>query len=275
MNQQFFACAAVDLDGTLVQGSHVSQENLQAARRLVQLGLTVVITTGRNFHQSVGFHRQLGLSGPMVSSDGALVAIPGGKILQEKTLPLEVSNAILRMAFEQGVSCLCYHRHGITVTSKFDWNENMERHREMGKHFTERERSELSKQRLYKVLLFSQEPARLDRLKKAVAETFGTIVDSIRNGPETLEFVLKGVSKVSGLRKVAIHLGVSPGSFLAFGDGNNDVGMFGWAGLSVSMHHGTALARESAKIIAPETSPEVNFAAGVDAVIARLGLKAA
>jgi Cof subfamily protein (haloacid dehalogenase superfamily) len=275
MQQPIYRYAAADLDKTLVWGSHISPENIQAVHRLGRVNLPVIIATGRNFHHAVGFHRQLGLTGPMVSSDGALVAIPGGRILQEKTLPLGVSNAILQMAFEQGVSCLSFHRHGISVTSKFDWNEDMDRHREIGKHYTERERNELSTQRLYKVLLFSNDPAQLDRLESGAKKQFGSIVDAIRNSPNHLELLLKGVSKVSGLRKVAEYFGVSPAHFVAFGDGNNDVGMFRWAGLSVSMHHGTALARESAKIIVPETSPEVNFAAGVDEVIAGLGLKAA
>ncbi|HEY9755193.1 MAG TPA: HAD family hydrolase [Oculatellaceae cyanobacterium] len=275
MQQLVYRYAAVDVDKTLDWKGSISQENIQAVQRLDQAGVLAMIVTGRNFHQADDIHRQLGLKGPLVSSDGGLVSIPGGRIIQEKTLPLGISNAILQVAFEEGVSCLCFHRHGVTVTSKFDWSEDMDRHRSMGKHFTERKRSELSNQRLYKVLLFSQDPTRLDRMEAAVTETFGDIVGTIRNGPQTLELLLKGVSKVSGLRKVAAHLGVSPRSFLAFGDGNNDVGMFGWAGLSVSMYHGTALARESAKMIAPETSPEVNFAAGVDAVIARLGLKAA
>ena len=275
MQQLVYRRSAIDLDKTLVWGSLISPQNVLAVQLLGQVGLPAVIATGRNFHHAVGFHRQLGLDGPLVSSDGALVCIPGGRILQERTLPLGVSNAIIKMALEQGVSCLCFHRHGITVTSKFDWSEDMERHREIGKHFTERDRSALSTQRLYKVLLFSQDPTQLDRLQSQAKEQFGSIADAIRNSPNHLELLLKGVSKVSGLRKVAEYLGLSPAQFVAFGDGNNDVSMFRWAGLSVSMHHGTALARESAKIIAPETSPEVNFAAGVDEVVARLGLKAA
>ena len=110
------------------------------------------------------------------------------------------------------------------------------------------------------------------KIKICMFDQYGTVVDAIRNGPHTLEFVATGVSKVSGLVKVAEYLQLDASQFVVFGDGNNDVGMFGWAGLSVCMHHGSQLAREAASMIAPETSPEVNLAAAVAAVIEEKGV---
>ena len=38
---------------------------------------------------------------------------------------------------------------------------------------------------------------------------------------------------------------------VAFGDGNNDVELLAWAGLSVAMSHGRENARKAAKLISP------------------------
>jgi Cof subfamily protein (haloacid dehalogenase superfamily) len=262
-----FKAAAHDLDNTLLHGSDISQENVLAVQRLADLGLTNLIATGRNFHHALKYHRALGLTGPMVSSDGACVSIPGGAIIQERTLPLEISTAVLQLSQDSEISCLCFFRHGIYVTSKFDWNANMDRHREMGSHYREVKPAAMSKGKIYKTLHFSETPARLDDLQAKLSESYGDSVDVIRNGPNTLEVVPKGVSKVSGLKAVAEYLGLDSSEFVVFGDGNNDLGMFAWAGFSVCMHHGSPLALKSARMVAPETEIGVNFASAVDAMI--------
>jgi Cof subfamily protein (haloacid dehalogenase superfamily) len=265
--------AAHDLDNTLLHGSDISPENVLAVKRLANLGFTNLIATGRNYHHALKYYRALNLTGPIVTSDGACVSIPGGAIIQERKLPLEISRAILRLSHDSQVSCLCFFRHGIYATSKFDWNEDMDRHREIGSHFREVKPAAMHKCAIYKTLHFSKTPARLDDLQAKIIESNGASVDVIRNGPNTLEVLPKGVSKVSGLKAVAEYLGLDSCQFVVFGDGNNDVGMFAWAGFSVSMHHGSPLALKSARMVAPETKLGVNFAAAVDAMIEFKGMK--
>ena len=143
----------------------------------------------------------------------------------------------------------------------------MERHREMGSHFREVKPAAMHKTAIYKTLHYSETPARIDDLQAMVVESYGESVDVIRNGPNTLEVISKGVSKVSGLKAVAEYLGLDSSQFVVFGDGNNDLGMFAWAGFSVCMHHGSPLALKSASMIAPETAIGVNFATAVDTMI--------
>jgi Cof subfamily protein (haloacid dehalogenase superfamily) len=268
-----FKAAAHDLDNTLLHGSDISLENVLAVNRLASLGVTNLIATGRNFHHAIKYHKALGLTGPMVSSDGACVSVPGGAIILEQTLPLEISSALLRLSHDSEISCLCFFRHGIYVTSKFDWNENMDRHREIDSHYREVKPAAMGRKALYKTLHYSKTPARLDDLQIKVIELYGEVVDVIRNGPNTLEILPKGVSKVSGLKAVAEYLGLNSSQFVAFGDGNNDLGMFAWAGFSVCMHHGSPLALKTASMIAPETAIGANFASAVDAMIALKGKK--
>ena len=54
---------------------------------------------------------------------------------------------------------------------------------------------------------------------------------------------------------------------VAFGDGENDVPMFEWAGMSVAMPHGWPLALARAKLIAPAGPPETALARGVDLIL--------
>lgn len=255
--------AACDLDGTILDGSDISVENANAVELLTQLGVTVVLASGRNYHHMTRYYRQLGLTSPVVSSDGALVSIPNGEIICERTMSQEASRSIMAEAERLKVSCLCFFKHGIHTSTVGDWNEAMERHREIGRHFKHSTSQALAKRRLYKALLYSRDPARLDAMQAHAERNFRQDVDAIRNGPNTLEFVAKGVSKVSALEAVAEFLHLKAENFVAFGDGKNDVGMLGWAQTSVCMHHGNPAAQTAATQVAPETDAAVNFAAAV------------
>jgi Cof subfamily protein (haloacid dehalogenase superfamily) len=263
-----FAAAACDLDGTLLEGSNLSDANARAVEKLKHQGARVILATGRNFHQVGRYHSLLNLTTPTVTSDGALVSTPGGSVISERPLAVPVSDLIMEEAATRGISCLNYFRHGVHVTSRFDWNVGMERHTDMGRFFRYCKRKSMRGKCIYKILLYSGEPAKLDELQALITQQCGDVVDTIRNAPNVLEFVAKGVSKVYGLNIVANLLGFAPENALAFGDGVNDVGMFRWAGLSVCMHHGHDAAKQAATMVAPDSSAATNFAAAVDAVLA-------
>lgn len=264
-----YRVAACDLDRTILIGSNLSRENRQAVRSLIEHGMTVVLATGRNFHHAVRSYQDLALTGPLVTSDGALVTIPGagGGIIGEHCLPLAVSGAIIKTAYDRRITCLNFFRHGIYASSKFDWHADMERHREIGRHFRLSNPASMIGRSIYKAFLFSHNATALDALQRDILHQHGTEAAAIRNSSFTLELISKGVSKVSGLQLAVRHLGFSSSQVVAFGDGLNDVGMFGWSGLSFCMHHGATAAREAAAMVAPPTEPAINFAAAVAAAL--------
>lgn len=262
-----FALAACDLDGTLLEGSALSARNREAVDLMRQRGIRVVLATGRNFHHAVNYHRDLGLDGPIVSNDGALVSIPDGEILLERHLPQDATAKILALAAERKVTCLAFHRNGIVLVTKFDFPESLDRHHEMNSRFRRGGVQATTRKQVYKTLLYSSEPANIDAIEGLLRESFGDQIDIIRNNAQGVEFVAKGVNKVSGLEAVCRHYGIEPSVALAFGDGVNDIGMFRWAGLSVCMNHGHQQAKEAAKLVAPESAAAENFAHAVDAAL--------
>jgi Cof subfamily protein (haloacid dehalogenase superfamily) len=69
----------IDLDGTLVTGSHtVSEANVAAINAARQRGIAVAIATGRPHVSAEQFALRLGLTGvPIISFNGALIRLPG------------------------------------------------------------------------------------------------------------------------------------------------------------------------------------------------------
>jgi len=62
---------------------------------------------------------------------------------------------------------------------------------------------------------------------------------------------------------VAKYYGIDPSEVLAFGDGNNDIDMFRWAGASVAMSHATVEAYAAATFVAPPGDPATCLARAV------------
>ncbi len=85
----------------------------------------------------------------------------------------------------------------------------------------------------------------------------------VQTGERFLEIMPQATTKSSGLSALARHLGVRASETLVFGDGDNDVPMFRWAGLSVAMPHGWPAALRAASRIAPVGPPETALARSV------------
>lgn len=73
-----------------------------------------------------------------------------------------------------------------------------------------------------------------------------------------------GVSKATGIARIAAHYGVSSSDTVVFGDGHNDLTMFAWAGWSVAMGQAAPEVRAAADEVAPSVWED-----GVAKVLAR------
>ncbi|HWB60498.1 MAG TPA: HAD-IIB family hydrolase, partial [Chthoniobacteraceae bacterium] len=85
--------------------------------------------------------------------------------------------------------------------------------------------------------------------------------------PEYLEFIDAGVTKAAGIAAVADEYGIAPAEVLAFGDGDNDVPMFEWAGHSVAMSKSSPAAQAAAKIVAPPGDPATSLARAIRSLL--------
>src|SRR5271165_2872700 len=97
-----FKLAAIDLDGTLLASDKsISPANFEAVQRLQEAGVTVVIASGREHLNCIRYHRQLGLTGPIVSFQGGYVKHPdSGEVILASLLPEDLTSEILRQAIE-------------------------------------------------------------------------------------------------------------------------------------------------------------------------------
>ena len=86
-----------------------------------------------------------------------------------------------------------------------------------------------------KLLIISDDGDETARRIEALKGAFAGRVEAVRSNPEFAEVIVPGVSKASGLRKLAAKLGVPLENVMAIGDSNNDLPMLEAAGHSVAM----------------------------------------
>ena len=253
---------ALDVDGTLVDNDLVVHERTaQAVAEATRRGIAVSLVTGRMATSAVPFAEALGLTGPVVSQQGALIrAMPSagskrpGKLLFHRPLRPEVTVDIVRWC------------HARDLTPHFNYLEWMvvgsteERLEEYRLFVGDRLRlvSDIAVRAngpVTKVVALGDGHHSLDVLDEGRAYFAGRAEVTLSH-PRFLEFMAPGVSKGLGVRWLARRQGVPLSNCLAIGDQYNDLEMIAEVGHGVAMPSAPAAVQSAARYVAPPVSEE-------------------
>jgi Cof subfamily protein (haloacid dehalogenase superfamily) len=259
-----YKLAVFDMDDTLLGPDRtLSRENAEALKRLRAAGVEVVIASGRHSSNIVEFEHEIGFSGWVISSGGAAVThSETGEILCEMTVPQELGCELFRRAREQKVSVIAYHRTGIFCDAPSEWIDLYTRrtHQVAIADIPELIGTGMQK------LIWTAHRDRISQLFPEVQQQYRDEVYMVITEHEMIDFLHPRANKALATQTLAAKLGVSQNDILAFGDGNNDVPLLEWAGMSVAMAHGRDSARRAAKIISPPGPPETAVSRSVNAL---------
>ena len=261
-----FRLAAVDLDGTLLgPDKKISPMNVTAVHRLQDSGVKVIIASGRRHQNSLRFHQELGLKGPIIACQGGLTRNgETGEILDARFLPEQVADQLVSEGDALGLDVIYYHLEHLYVGASHSRWLDLYKARVGERPDLLPDLHLLAGQRALKVVWYA-EPSKLAMLRTEMATRYQGQADVLSTEMENLEFMPVGVNKATALAKIAGELGIQPEAVLAFGDGENDVAMLKWAGLGIAMSHGNVAAKAAAGLIAPDGPAETDFARGVEA----------
>lgn len=258
--------AVIDLDGTLLSlENDISQDNLHALDALREEGFEIIIASGRHHENIVGFQDRIGRQGWVISSNGAVVMhAQTSAMLHERTLTLAQALDVCRYAVERDLTVIGYHKDGAFAERDSEWT----RQYALGAGWqAKRGRLDVLAATGFQKLLLLHPPERIDTIQPEAEQRFGSEMYVVRTADEILEIAAPATNKAIGAQAVAKALGIDSQNVVAFGDGNNDVELLRWAGLSVAMNHGRESARKAAKLISPPGSHRSAFARAVLAVL--------
>jgi Cof subfamily protein (haloacid dehalogenase superfamily) len=266
-----YRLAAIDLDDTLLGPDKViGAENAAAVHRLIEAGVHCLLASGRRHENMLRFHRCLELHGPIVSCNGALVQnAETNEVLLQTLVPAALAAEVVEEGDRRGVTQNYYHTNGgLYVREETTWTHLYE-DRTGSNVNVHGDLTDFHGESALKIIWIDS-GERIAPLFDEFSARYAGQLYVTTTDPEYLEFMALGVSKAAGVSAVAERFGIAREEVLAFGDGNNDVPLLEWAGMSVAMAHGRPAAHAAAKRITPAGNPESSFARAVEMILQRL-----
>jgi len=272
---------ALDLDGTLLDPSGRLGEDVRlAVAELVRAQLRVVVCTGRRFRTALPVVERLGLSGPIVIHNGAVVKdIASGKTLQHAYLPGALYAGVLGLMREQGPPLVyvdSYHEGTDILTEGIGRAHPYQREylEDNGEHV--REVEDLSAARHSEVIMLSTmgDEESLGRLRDRADHALGAAVRTHRlinknYRGQILEFLSPSSGKWTALERLASAAGIAAEEIAAVGDDTNDAEMIARAGLGIAMGNAVPEARRAARLVV-RGNGESGVVEAVEQVLARI-----
>lgn len=232
---------ALDVDGTLVDGSNVMTAAVRDAVRAIRdAGIEVAITTGRAIPGVMNTAGLLGFDdGYAIASNGAIV-ISYDPVEVLHSVTFDASEAVHRVLEHVPDALVAVEEIGVGYRLNKPFPDG-----EINGQMVVEDVESLIAEPVTRVVI---------RAPDHSPEEFAKLVDDLGLADTNyyigytawLDLAPEGVSKASGLTYLCDRLGIAPADVLAVGDGNNDVEMLIWAGRGVSMGQ----APESLKVVA-------------------------
>jgi Cof subfamily protein (haloacid dehalogenase superfamily) len=250
-----------DMDYTLLnKEKKVSDRNRKALERAIEKGVHMVVATGRIYTSARIYAKLLGLSTPIIASNGAIIreAAFNNPKDTEKTIFKDILNQdaareMIRLCHKYGLYChfftenTIYSEKLVNVSLRYtEWNKYIgEEDRVKVKIISDAEGIfEEAKSEILKAVVIDEDDERIQRVRDGIMET--GIVSVSQSMKHNLEVMNKGVTKGNAVMILAQMYGIDREEIIAIGDNENDISMIEYAGVGVAMGN----AEESLKRVA-------------------------
>ncbi|AUS98837.1 haloacid dehalogenase [Clostridium thermosuccinogenes] len=249
---------AIDLDGTLLNSEKkISSENKRFIKLAMDMGVKVVICSGRVYRGARMYAREIGSKDPVIACNGAVIKCADtGEILFNNPMSADDCAKVIDICRREGI----YFHYYVGDTL---YAEKMERSAlsiwKRNKELPEEDRIDVQiADDLIKVLRDSGElPLKViaicddkERLAKARAEVerIGS-VDVTSSGSNNFEVIKKGNNKGRALEILTERLGIKREELIAIGDNENDAPMIRYAGLGIAMGNAETFIKDMADFV--------------------------
>lgn len=253
---------ATDIDGTIIpKGGRVSEATKKVFKRAEEMGIPVILTSGRTFYGITGVAKEIGLSSPVISANGGRADMTlTESCVFEDCIDDELSLRVYKRLREAGCFMTSYVGTNIYVMDETN-----------GYGSTCCKRSEVNKPGIpviandekrflregtvkpYKYEAYTDDVALIESLRTEFL-SWGLAVSSAF--AYNLEIQKPGGGKGRALQAIAEKLGVEREEIMAFGDGSNDLTMLEYAGFPVAMGNAVDVLKKIAWKIAPDCAED-------------------
>jgi Cof subfamily protein (haloacid dehalogenase superfamily) len=242
-----YRLVATDLDGTLIgEDLQISAATRNAVERLTKRNCLVVLATGRMFQSAVPFSRELQITAPIISYQGALIRCPQSlDYIWHHTIEQSVVDKIICSLRAPNTAIHLYVDDNLYV---FGLSAQLEYYLKLAR-VTPVYLSD------WQSLLYLKNPTKivatgpldfLQTINGSVLANFSAEVIVTLSQHGFLEIVPRQAGKGNALKLLASRFGIARSQIVAVGDGLNDLDMIEYAGLGVAMDNAHPLVKRSA-----------------------------
>jgi len=262
---------AIDLDGTLLNNNgEIDKEDKIALKKFYERGGIIVLASGRMTDCVSLYSKILEIDTPLIVYNGAMVRLrkkEKRKIIYHNPVPLKYSKFIINYCSKNKFFLNFYHNdilyavndpllkkyadiYSNQTGAKYIFVENL-------KSFENYKPTKL-------ILITDTENKEIKRTRdyqyKYFKKLFGKNLNIVKTNPEYLEFMNKYVNKGNALKALAQYYGIKRDEIIAFGDGENDLEMILYAGISVVPKNAKEKIKKYAKIVSDYSNDDAYIA---------------
>ena len=224
--------AFFDIDGTIVSfRTHEAPDSaVEALRRMRERGIRLVIATGRSSARLPAPIVELAQQVPFdayITFNGQYCYTPDGGIIRDVPIGDAAAESIIDGARAGRYDVCVMHRNGSFVNRHSERVLAVERH--VGGKMVERDLAHAFDEPIYQFCVY------VDPGDEGIFMEGATGVEPTRWCDWFCDVMPAGGGKPAGIADVCAHFGIEPADCIAFGDGGNDISMFGAVGTGVAM----------------------------------------
>lgn len=245
-----------DIDLTLINDKFlISERNQEMIKRARAEGVDFMLCTGRLFGAARPYAKQLKLSTPLITSNGAATMdIETGEVLYGTPLKADICKRIFGILDEIGIYYHFYTKDSF-YTSKF--TEENKQFQLMNSKLNDYERFTMletddpckvaEQTDVYKICVRCHSDEEKEKFNKAFAKMDDITISS--SFSDNFEINAKGVDKGAAIARYAKEHGIKPDEIISFGDNKNDIEMIRYAGIGVAVDNAVPELKEAADFI--------------------------
>lgn len=249
----------MDMDGTLLtDDKRISDKNREALKKAADRGVKIAICTGRIFASARAYGDMLGVSTPIIASNGAYIREKDkDEVIYAKPLGEDNARAIITLAHKYNISCHFYTWNTIytekivhTAAKYSIWNSKLASDRKIKIEIVQKDGwDDLFRKNYDRILKCVADDEDAEKLAAMKMETSKYDVEVTSSWYDNFEVMSKGVSKGRAVSVLAGFYNLDRSEVICFGDNDNDISMIEYAGLGIVMKNGTDGAKAKADFI--------------------------
>jgi hypothetical protein len=250
---------ALDLDDTLLRADlSISEENKRALQRAENMGIHIVLASGRNYFSMRRYAEELFIrrrGDYLVGSNGAqLIQASTGNLLEDLKLSPDFCRNIIGEFEQKGYFWQLYMEGTIYCNRMNEWAIMDQRLSGLRLEVISDMDAILSQEQTK--ILVCGEPERIELVYRELKDGIGDNAEIVTSKPYFLEILPKGANKGAALDRLAKRLRIGMESVLAIGDARNDLEMIQKAGWGCAPANAAEEVRAVARFVSAKTNEE-------------------